>query len=204
VYPIQGFLSETVVTLEGIQSAQRGTYFSQANHHPGLHPILAQRVAHAVNLGLRFMYAPRLGAPKPIELQNDVFAVETDSQQQELRLKRFSQLVRDIEAQGVGMAVVRNLASSIKARLGTAGPWYSSLDHPRDAQEKTAIEKAVAEWADGDTVAAHYAYQNDYLCSEDIGQSAGGPSIFDTTHRTWLETAYGVKFVTLSALTTMV
>ena len=53
----------------------------------------------------------------------------------------------------------------------------------RDANEKAEIQKAVAEWADRDTVAAHFAYTNSYLCSEDRGVSAGSPSIFDAINR---------------------
>ena len=93
---------------------------------------------------------------------------------------------------------------TINTRLSRPGPWFASLDLPRDANEKTEIQKAVAEWADRDTVAAHFAYTNSYLCSEDRGVSAGSPSIFDAINRTWLRATYGVEFVTLEELAALV
>ena len=56
------------------------------------------------------------------------------------------------------------------------------------------------EWADGDSLAAHVAIENDLLCAEDRGKSAGGPSIFDATNRAWLRSTYEVEFVTIPEL----
>ena len=100
---IRGYLSETLATLEGVQKAQRGAYFAKVQPkirstpeqlpdgrikvgitlqpddslHPGLHPIVAKWITAATSLGLRFLYAPRIGAPRPSELLSDVnFAIE--------------------------------------------------------------------------------------------------------------------------------
>ena len=78
------------------------------------------------------------------------------------------------------------IAVTINTRLSRPGPWFASLDLPRDANEKAEIQKAVAEWADRDRVAALFAYTKSYLCSEDRGVRAGSPSIFDAINQTWL------------------
>jgi hypothetical protein len=116
------------------------------------------------------------------------------------RLERFAEIGREIETRGVGRARAAGVAARIGKRLGHAGPWYEVLDRPKDAQEATEIEKSVAEWADGDSIAAHIAYGNDFFCTEDQGKTAGNASVLDLNNRTWLETCYGVQFVTLSEL----
>jgi hypothetical protein len=67
-------------------------------------------------------------------------------------------------------------------------------------KEKNQIEKAFAESADGDFVAAHIAFGNDYLCTDDRGISAAAASIFDANNRSWLKSQYGVKIVSAQEL----
>lgn len=90
VSKIQGFVCETVGTLEAIKRPTRKTYFTSikpavkvqsnakgnqilmninigANHdqHPGLPPVLRERLELAFDLGIRLMRAPRIGVPVP-------------------------------------------------------------------------------------------------------------------------------------------
>ena len=224
---IKGFLSETLATLEGIQNAQRGAYFSKARArvdieeeelpdgrikvgfvvgaddslHPGLHPIVARWIAAATALGLKFLYTPRIGQPRPSELLSGApFEIEATSEEREARQERFFAALAAIEARGVGFSVLKRIADNIQKRTQQQGPWFSILQAAKDQQEHTQIQKAVGEWADGDTVAAHIAYRNDLICVADKGKSAGGASIFDDGNRGWLEQTYGVQFVTLSEL----
>ena len=67
-------------------------------------------------------------------------------------------------------------------------------------KEKEQIEKAFAESADGDAVAAHIAFGNDYLCTEDRAKSAFSPSIFDAGNREWLKTPYRVDILNVQQL----
>jgi hypothetical protein len=67
------------------------------------------------------------------------------------------------------------------------------------------VQRAIAEWADADSVASHIGFGIDIFCSDDKGKSTGGaPSILDPTHRAWLTATYGMKFVTLSELAALV
>jgi hypothetical protein len=91
-------------------------------------------------------------------------------------LKRFSEIVQALEARGVGIARLKAIGERIKARANLYGPWYSALNKAQDDQEHREIQRAVSEWADADTVAAHIAYGIDVLCSEDKAKG-GGPSI---------------------------
>ena len=88
---IAGYLSETLATLEGVPNAQRAVYFAGVepkvsrarrdlpdgrskmgwlleaddSQHPGLHPTAAEWITAATSLGLRFLRAPRVAAPRP-------------------------------------------------------------------------------------------------------------------------------------------
>jgi hypothetical protein len=78
------------------------------------------------------------------------------------------------------------------------------LGCPQDSTEQKKINRAVAEWADGDSVAAHYGYGIDLFCSEDFGKNASPASVFDDDSRAWLTEVFGIRFVTLGQLADMV
>jgi len=63
--------------------------------------------------------------------------------------------------------------------------------------------RAIAEWADGDSIASHYGYGNDLFCSDDFGRNASGPSILDVDNRGWLTETFDIQFTTVAALAEM-
>jgi hypothetical protein len=58
---IQGFLADVQATLEAIPKGQRGTYFASLTPHPGLKPILEDRLRDATTLNIRLLHTPRIG-----------------------------------------------------------------------------------------------------------------------------------------------
>jgi len=101
--------------------------------------------------------------------------------------------------------VLLSLAATFATRAQVIEPWPRSLLRARDATERKKVQRAVAEWADADSIASHVGYGIDLFCSEDKGKSTGGiPSILDSSNRAWLTSSYGVKFATLSELAAMV
>lgn len=90
-----------------------------------------------------------------------------------------------IEHRGVGGAVIKDIKR--RGRLSSS-------------ERENEFARAIAEWADGDSVAAHVAYKNDVFCTEDKGKSAGGKSILDESNRCWLQETYGVTFATIREL----
>ena len=164
------FLSETLATLEGIQKANRGTYFSHAKPiveieeeelpdgviklgvvvkpynslHPGLHHIVEKWCLEALKLGARFMRCPRTGIPKPPEFSQSNYVNESDDEREE-RQTRHSKILREIEGKDVGISVVKNLGKQINARLGVKQPWFANLDNSQDVHENRAIERAIGE-----------------------------------------------------------
>jgi hypothetical protein len=210
---IQGFISETVGTLEAIKNVGRKAYFTSIkpkvdvqvvnvtggqavlkidigtthDQHPGLHRVLKERLELAIALEMRLMRAPRMTIPVPaLFLDLAVFADEGDAPTSAARDNRWGGVMGTIEQRGVGGAVLRSLQEKAGGRA-------------EDIEEKE-FARAVAEWADGDSVAAHVAYSNDTFCTEDQGRSAGGKSIFDEENRRWLSHTYDVRFATVAEL----
>ena len=207
---IQGFVCETVGTLEAIKRPTRRAYFTSikpavkvqtnakgnqihmninigANHdqHPGLPPVLRERLELAFDLGIRLMRAPRIGIPVPnLFLDLSVFAEEVDVPISAARDNHWGDVVRAIEQRGVGSGALRLQQSSFK-EMGQA-----------------EFAHAVAEWADGDSVAAHVAYGNDVFCTEDQGKTSGRASILDAANRKWVAATYNVRFATVRELAT--
>lgn len=210
---ILGFICETVGTLEAIRNDGRKAYFtsirptvnvqfvngapgqallkidvaSAHDQHPGLPRVLEERLQLAIGLGMRVMRAPRMVVPIPaLMLDLSVFADETDVPTAAIRDNRWGEVVETIEQRCVGSALLRSLRETVGGRA--------------EAIKETDFASAVAEWADGDSVAAHVAYNNDLFCTEDQGKSAGRRSIFDPSNRQWLTVTYGVQFVTVREL----
>lgn len=228
---IEGFFSETIITLEGIQKADRAavlgsttmTQSEQITEHPetgetvvattftvsdplrqALHPQVATRIAAARSLGMRLLKAPRLGGTNIKDPDGTIFAAETDEAALDKRLRLYQSVLRDLDTRGVGFALVKQLASDFAQRANVQEPWFKSLSRASGIAEERAVQRAVAEWADGDSIAAHIGYGIDYFCTGDEGKSSGTASVFTTANRTWLTTTYGTRFITMTDLAALV
>jgi len=178
----------------------------KANHnlHPGIGEEFVEELNEALAIGIKLLTTPYIGLPVPDRLRNnphiyaeEVFATADYNE-------RFGDAVRTIVDRGVGEGALPALAKEFTARLDGPRPdglsdraliygVYEYACASGFSKEKRQIEKAFAESADGDVVAAHIAFGNDYLCTEDRGGSAVSPSIFNTENRAWLKTEYGVE-----------
>ena len=210
---VQGFICETVGTLEAVRISGRKTYFTSLrprvevktdfragqglmtinidpNHdqHPGLPKVLTDRLEIAYSLGIRLMRAVRMGIPTPASFLNlSVFADEHDVPTSAARDNRWGEILETIEQRGVGAAAL----VALDEELG-------KTNSESDAEKRFA--SAIGEWADGDSIAAHVAYGNDVFCTHDQGKSAGRKSILDADNREWLAERYDVQFATIEEL----
>lgn len=154
--------------------------------HPGLPPIQAERWKEARSAGVRFLRGLAwMGLPGPPEAcVPEDFVFETALARSEREQRQISVNV-EIWKRGVG-----------KQAFDDAGGWASSRG---DERAERKLVKACAEWADGELVAAHVAYENEILCTNDRGRQAG-KSIFNAENRQWLAERYGVRFLTVEEL----
>jgi hypothetical protein len=151
--------------------------------HPGLPEVQSNKLKSALTAGVRLMRGGAwMGLPSPVEIRDPALFVQTNDPDREQRQIDAS---ARIEARGVG-----------KAAFDAADGWNAQ---PGVSYNEKIFAKACAEWADGELVAAHIAYRNDVLCTNDLARAAG-TSIFDPTNRAWLTAEFGVRFATLEEL----
>jgi hypothetical protein len=175
--------------------------------HPGLTKEFEEELTEAIAIGMKLLSTPYMNVPIPDRLRNnphlyapEVFATADYSE-------RFGEVVRTINDKGVGEGALVALANEIKAAFADANRKveigdrelikrvYDAMCAAGDKKNMARVEKAFSEDADGDMVAAHIAFGNDFICSEDRGKSAAGASIFDDENRAWLKATYGVEIL---------
>ncbi len=162
--------------------------------------------------GFKILSIPRIGLIKNKDMKEEWFAPINDDV-----LNRMSECGRSIEEHGCGIYHIKALAeqyrSFVEQRYVYAfenAAFYEKFKYIKLNDEKkemtlnNKIAKAFAEWADGDTVAAHYAYRNDYICTNDIGRSAGSRSIFSSNNRAWLKDNFGIEIITPKELVNLI
>jgi hypothetical protein len=197
---VQGFICETSITLEGIGIDRRATVFGntqtrssfaqtsedtftitvtpvQADRLP-IHQKQAERFLEAFRLGIRLLGAPRIGMPRA---EDRFYALEDLAKLSE-RLDRFFDIGRQIEARDLGSSRAKKLAERFLQGAAPKGPWFTGLGAAKDIHERRKAARAIAEWADADSIAAHYAYGNDLFCTADAAKGEtkrGDLAIFD-------------------------
>ncbi|HZK91800.1 MAG TPA: hypothetical protein VFC56_16790 [Stellaceae bacterium] len=207
----RGFICAAAFRIEAIRKQLRVTYFTQpymhvrheivtkAGHphlkwsfgpddsrHPRIHPKQAIKFQNALRHGVLLMRGQNwMGLPSPPEIDEPSLYITEEASERFQREQRQLDVSALIDERGVGQSAFANIG-------GRSGRPV------RGANEKR-LQKACAEWADGELVAAHIAYQNDVLCTDDRGRSAGR-SILDDANRKWLTAEHGVVFRSVDQL----
>ncbi|MBK8172738.1 MAG: hypothetical protein IPK60_20705 [Sandaracinaceae bacterium] len=193
---IRAFLSETLFNLESIPKAQRAAFLKSAvsrfrsnlslsgdnrvlitveaqhNPYPPQPSFVADHVRDAISLGFKLLHCYRIATPLNPIVNQDWYCEKSEASGEPLN-ERFGECVRFVEEMGCGRQWLVDIAT--KSSNGTE-PWQSGLCR-LDETEGDLVSKAVAEWADGDSIAAHWAYGNDFFCTRDTGKSAGHASV---------------------------
>ena len=183
----------------GVETISSEYRVEQPDRGP-LHPEAIARILAAKALGLKALKAvPRIGAFHITDQTGNFYLDPGQGPALGVWIDKAHEVAEAIECRGVGVARVKQLGKG----MGTSDPefvWFQALDRATDCHERRAVEKAFAEWADGDSLAAHVAYGLDIFCTDDKGKSAGSDSVLDVRHRAWLTETYGVCFMTLDEL----
>ena len=176
----------TIAEIDGKRHICIASFGPDDQRHPGLPEVQAQKLRIALASGVRLLRGMSwLGLPSPMEISDpQIFVAETKDAMGE-REQRQIDIYARMETRAVG-----------KAAFDAAGGWGAPSEGPFNEKK---FRKACAEWADGELVAAHIAYQNDILCTEDHA-NATGTSIFDPANRAWLSEDFRVQFATLQEL----
>jgi hypothetical protein len=174
---------------------------------PPMHEKSRERLRATQSLGMKALIGPRyLGNSLPARSFGDDFyenyACAADLISSSTRTH---ELDAALTRRGLGRARVVQLGLDYSERDGARGEiWMQGIGRARNDTERKAVHRAINEWADGDAVAAHAGYGNDLFCTNDFGKGAGESSVLHPKNRAWLQSDYGIVFVTTLELADLV
>lgn len=211
---IEPYFFEGIVTLENIPKDQRKEYIknfkpsisiqignesqiiSEGTPAPELSDYLKKTIPQALKMGFKFIRTPRI-AGHGIDPSAE-YAAKDMRYSLDDRLKRTCEILRFIESQGVGKAKLdKSIASNKGAGMAQKTQNDSSLNNKQ-------YSKNVAEWVDGDALAAHYGYGINYFCTNDRASGAGSNSVFHTSNLDQIKQKYDITVVTPNELLSII
>ena len=218
---VRGFYCVTLVTLEGVRRKERREVLGRTrpvswssstgkntinitigieHHRKPLDPKFLRRIQVSEAMGMRALRGPaRMCGIRARDDQVKFFEPHESVLELERCMDKVNDLSSAIGARRIGYAVPVELGLQFLTPDEIAKPtlWFEGL---RRSRSHKRVARVINEWADADSVAAHYGYGIDLFCTEDKGRNAGGPSVLDDTNRAWLQKEYGVTFVSLEEL----
>jgi hypothetical protein len=215
---VAAYIAEVAFTLEALKNTERQTFMATYNPkvdcanddsrlqegmvglsftmgpnieaHPGNNPHLYKHLNDALKLGFKIIRCARFGGITNPDIDPSYFVKQSEDEIRE-RMQLCCECAEEIERLGGGISH----AIQIGNRFSTDNaPWHVGIKNA-PSTEAGSIANALAEWADGDAIAAHVGYKNDYFCTRDIGKSAGASSILSPQNRAILEAKFGVRFI---------
>jgi len=213
---IEPYISETVFTIESIKRRDRKEFISNyrpqivftttdsgsttansinmgsdSSLHPGNHPILQEHLDDAMALGFRIVRCPRIAGIINPEIENLRYKLSgQELKEYHDRLFEVGELIEQHEA---GFSHILTIGEKYD------GVWFKGIAKA-PAEEWGNIAKAMAEWADGDSVAISIALGCDYFCTRDEAKEAGVKSVLSTQNLKWLYKNYGFEIITPQGL----
>ena len=202
---IEPFFFEGIVTLETIPKLDRKQFLgsfkpsisiqvgdeepnvSEGTAPPELSEYLKDMIPKAIGMGFKFLRFPRIGG-HGIDADAEYAAKDTNFSLTE-RLNRSFEFARFVEELGAGKG---KLNSDISQNLGIG---FSEKIKNDTNLAKKQFAKNIAEWVDGDALAAHYGYGIDYFCTNDKASGAGSASVFSDVNLEKLIARYSIKVV---------
>lgn len=207
---ITAFLCETIFTLEAIHRKDRKDFFADyrpqvttdideenggislkismgpdRTAHPGNNDYLNQHLADAAEAGFMIVKLPRIAGVTNLDIESHFYHHQDFEKFHEMACK----VGRAIEDKGAGIYHIKELGQKYHKQ------WTTGIEKAPESETNT-IAKAIAEWADGDSVACHIAIEGDLLCTRDEAVKAGDKSVFSKSNLEWLKSTYNLTVIT--------
>jgi hypothetical protein len=207
---ITPYLSETIFTLESIRGKERREFFGDVEPKITIekracngivnvaitmssnpdnfvnfndNSILKSYFEKAIKLDFKIVGFPRLGKIKNTDLENHIIKVDGKI------TSYMCEIETEIFNRNSGYYFVENLVRNCD------GNNISKKIKQLPKSDCSKVKKAVAEWADGDSVACCIALDCDYFCTRDLAKGAGGKSVLSKENLKWLNKKYGFKTI---------
>lgn len=162
--------------------------------HPGFHPKLWAKILEARNLGFRVLRMTNIGTVRPKDIPDDMYINPTDMDEFWRYAEPLASCSDYITSMGCGQAAYNRF----KEEFNLVGLDVQSIPVERRkefVEHWKEFAEAIAEWVDGDSLAAYYAAGNEFFCTDDNARNAGTKSIFHSVNKNRLEAEYGIKII---------
>ena len=185
---IQAYICEIALNLEAIKRKERAKLFENyepcitvkhlppengkysmqisikpnTEQHPGIPPQLREALLKARDLGFKVLRMTLAGTVRTKEIPDDMYARQDDEEFSRYR-ESLGNCSDSIMGLGCGQAAYNQFKEQFNL-VGSGGPKMSIEDEKK-------FSDAIAEWVDGDSLAAHYAAGNDLFCTDDRAKS---------------------------------
>ena len=213
---IQPYICEIALVLEAIQRILRPEFFENykprmtgedlppengklrilasiapnTELHPGLPAVLKADLLKARDLGFRVLRMAHLGTVRTTEIPDDMYVKNANINE----FWEYANLMAKCSDYITGLGCGQSDYNQFKEEYNLVGSVVSE-SHTIPVEHRERFARAIAEWADGDSLAAHYATGNDFFCTNDTARKAGTGSIFYDQNRAQLEKAFGIKII---------
>ncbi len=167
--------------------------------HPGLHHVLKDCLLKANSMGFKVLTMTNIGTVRSPVIPDEMkisFSKIDDFWEYADELNDCSNFIQSL---GAGAAEYFNLVEM----YGLHG--HSVMRIARELPDKLEKQffQCVAEWVDGDALSAHYAYKNDFFCTQDSGKNAGSKSVFFPDNIRKVTEKFNVKVISASELSVL-
>ena len=186
---------------KGKNGSIRGTFSFEPDNETStpLSPYSLKRLSDALSLGFKMIHVPRLGMPIPIEISK-LLKQNNDKSYSEFmnKCELKSKVLEVMEQQNVGPYAYMRLKEKIRNKSGTASQTNAYFNDRRflNENEQKSLGAVMAEFSDGDLIAAHIGEGLDLICTEDFGGGHPTKSVFSSDHRKWLTEKFNCHFIT--------
>ena len=142
--------------------------------HPGLAPILLEKLLKAREMGFKLLSMTNFGTIRSPEIPKDMRVTIEGGDAYWDYADRLSDCSEFIKSMGCGSYL---------------------YNHIKQAQQPVSAKQsaeAVAEWVDGDALAAHCAFGADVFCTNDRARGAGSGSSIHPSNMARLKEKFGI------------
>ncbi len=157
--------------------------------HPGNHEKDNEFLAKAIELGFKILPIYRLGRLVNPAIKAEWRYILPTDDILEIPTK-FAEIFEVIESNGGGFAWLKVL---LNVPDDNSKPWFDYIQYYTGTDKK--FDAAVAEWSDGDSIAAHIASKIDYFCTNDMAKTAGNKSAFNVKMKALLHEQFNLNVV---------
>ena len=214
---VRAFFSETHITLEGIQAKSRADTLGKTRLVSGSTSTSPRQITLTIAMEhfrapLDRRFAERVREARALGIwplrtamrmcwyhlpSEDLYQPAGGIGELVQCMEKVNTLSNEIAKRGVGYARAVELGMRFADQSNPNRPtlWTTGLK----VAEPNEVRRAIAEWSDGDGIAAHYGFGVQLFCTQDEGKSSG-KSVLDAENRQWLTEEYGIEFVTLAEL----